>query len=172
MKYALFCLLALSVSTLAHGQEYHHFHSSDNVDVARYFGKDFLRLMFTNRRNEKVYVGFDMLIWKEGDTTIGTCNGGGLTLAPGESSNFGMFFTYPAKIESIPHVRFELHGYKVEIGGQGKDPRYQNDSSGGRKEEGHVTALDFNNNTYKTEGSDEWKPMPKAKSIDFPGDGK
>lgn len=175
MKKIFFLLLFVLFSSLSEAQEYKFFVLRDGVDVSCKYDKDFLWLKFTNNRNEKVYVSFNKIRWKQGEMTLEDRGGGAVTLDPQGSSSSGMYFAYPKgydykNYQSLHFVLFEL---KVEIGGMGNDPRYQKTSTTKNSTDiEDFSALDFNNNTYKPKGSNEWKKMPDQKIIKLPGDDK
>jgi len=132
-KYFSFLLITFS-TLLLKAQEYHHLLARDGVEVEYKFNnkEQMLYLKITNNGSQKVYAGPENVLWYNGLIQVAKQNGGGITLQPGESSSFGMFWNYPKGYQQ--GYTFKLDNFKVEIGGQGKDPRYSKSTiSTGRK---------------------------------------
>jgi hypothetical protein len=132
----------------APAQQYNYLRTVDNVDIYYSFNdrEQMMYLRLTNNGSEKVYAGPENILWFNGEIQVARQNGGGITLKPGETSGFGLFWTYPKGYQQ--GYMFRLENFKVEIGGQGKDPRYSKSSGPGKNK----------NNTG---------PLPE---IVFPGD--
>jgi len=149
MKKLLPLLLLVLGYASGNAQEYHYLRSVDNVDIYYHFNNksEMLFLKLTNHRAEKVYAGPGNVLWYNGALQVEKQNGGGIILQPGETSGFGLFWNYPKGYQQ--GYTFRLENFTVEIGGQGKDPRYHKSGGSGSNK---------NNNK---------DPLPE---IVFPGD--
>jgi hypothetical protein len=152
-KYFSFLLLTYCTIILK-AQEYHHLLIRDGVEVQYKFNNEeqLLYLRLTNNGNQKVYAGPENVLWYNGAIQVAKQNGAGITLQPGESSSFGMFWTYPKGYQK--GYTFKLQDFKVEIGGQGKDSRYNKPTTLNRTESTDpLPEIVFPGNGLKTEKS-------------------
>lgn len=176
MKYT-FALVVLLLSQLfAYTQDFTYYTTRDGVDVACKWGEKAVTFQFKNRNNQKVYVSTGDVLWFRGELMAGKSNSSGLTLAPNETSSFGMFFYYPEGYDkkNYQSLRFKLSYLKVEIGGMGNDPRYQKTQTKSQSSEVKggqgLPEIDFDKGATREPGSNEWKPMHPLNEIKFPGE--